>query len=180
MPIRNLLFLILSFFLCSASTLEAGQTRHRPWLALRGKGRNHQRPMDRAVRMQGGSKAVGNVVAEQALKYRGVHYKYGGISRDGIDCSGLVHRVYNDLRLKNLPHMSRALYRMGRPVKRGQLRRGDLVFFQDRSRKGISHVGIYVGKGKFVHAARRHLTVTTTPLSEPYYVTHYAGARRLY
>jgi len=97
-----------------------------------------------------------------------------------MDCSGLVSRVWSDLKMKKIPRVSSALYNSGRPVHLSELRPGDLVFFKDTYKPGISHVGVYTGNNKFVHAANHHKGVTIARLSDPYYQLHYAGARRLY
>ncbi|HVO33623.1 MAG TPA: C40 family peptidase [Elusimicrobiota bacterium] len=122
----------------------------------------------------------GNAVARQALKYKGTRYKYGGTTKKGLDCSGLVARVYNDLKLHKIPRVSDQLYKAGQPVAMSDLRPGDLIFFKNTSRRGISHVGVYAGHNKFVHAANHRRGVIVTAMSDPYYQLHYAGARRLY
>jgi cell wall-associated NlpC family hydrolase len=122
----------------------------------------------------------GHKIAKQALKYKGTKYRFGGTSKKGLDCSGLVARIYEDLKMKRVPRASAALYKSGEPVKLNDLRPGDLVFFKNTYRRGISHVGIYAGHNKFVHASNERRGVTITPLSDPYYQLHYAGARRLY
>jgi cell wall-associated NlpC family hydrolase len=97
-----------------------------------------------------------------------------------MDCSGLVARVWADLKMKKIPRASSALYSSGKPVHLAELRPGDLVFFKNTYKHGISHVGVYAGNNKFVHASGHHKGVTITKLSDPYYQLHYAGARRLY
>jgi cell wall-associated NlpC family hydrolase len=118
-------------------------------------------------------------VVDQALRYQGTRYRFGGNSKHGIDCSGLVNRVWQDLQMKKIPRASSSLYKSGTPVKLAQLQPGDLVFFKNTYRRGISHVGVYAGNNKFVHASS-HKGVTVTPLSDPYYQLRYAGARRLF
>ena len=122
----------------------------------------------------------GEEVVHQAMKYQGSRYRFGGTTARGFDCSGLVSRVYADLKLKRIPRASDALYKAGKPVALADLRPGDLVFFKNTYRRGISHVGIYAGHNKFVHASNHRTGVTLTALSDPYYQLHYAGARRMY
>ncbi len=112
-----------------------------------------------------------------ALLYRGVPYRYAGMSSRGMDCSGLVARV---LQLHGIraPHNSRELYKIGKPVAKQNLQPDDLVFFSTRG-KGISHVGIYLGDGKFVHASSGGGQVRTDTLTEGYYARRYVGARRI-
>src|SRR5207249_2127763 len=122
----------------------------------------------------------GDVVAQQALQYQGTRYRYGGTTKHGLDCSGLVARVWADLKMKKIPRASSALYGSGKPIHLAELRPGDLVFFKNTYKRGISHVGVYAGNNKFVHASGWRKGVTLTRLSDPYYQLHYAGARRLY
>jgi len=125
----------------------------------------------------GGSVGTSQVVAE-ALGYLGTPYVWGGHSAGGVDCSGFVYVVFTR-HLPNLGRMSSFDYfHAGLPVERGALRPGDLVFFTTYS-PGPSHVGIYVGDGKFVHASSALQRVATSSLDEPYYATRYLGGRRL-
>jgi cell wall-associated NlpC family hydrolase len=177
----------------SAGTAFAEPMRraHRPWLMI---GRE---PVTETVQPKIATRSVapkpevtmarakssdprGSAVAKQALRYKGTRYKFGGNTKKGVDCSGLVARVFEDLKLKKVPRASAALYNAGSPVRLSELRPGDLVFFKNTYKRGISHVGVYTGNNKFVHASNRRRGVTVTPLSDPYYQLHYAGARRLY
>jgi cell wall-associated NlpC family hydrolase len=94
-----------------------------------------------------------------------------------MDCSGLVARV---LRIQGViaPHSSRELYKLGRRVTRKELEPGDLVFFRTRGR-GISHVGIYMGEGQFVHASSGGGRVQVDSLDSGYYARRLVGARRV-
>lgn len=114
---------------------------------------------------------------QTAMKYQGVRYRYGGLTTRGIDCSGLVVRV---LRAHGIdaPHNSKALYRLGTPVSRDKLVPGDLVFFHT-TRPGISHVGICIGGGKFIHASSGKGRVAVSRLDEGYYRRRLVGARRV-
>jgi cell wall-associated NlpC family hydrolase len=112
-----------------------------------------------------------------ALKYRGVPYRYAGMSTRGMDCSGLVARVLRSHGVE-APHNSKALYKLGKPVPREQLQPGDLVFFHT-TRPGISHVGIYIGDGKFIHASSRSGEVKLGRLDEGYYYRRFVGAKRV-
>ena len=123
---------------------------------------------------------AGKDIARQALAYKGSRYKFGGTSKRGMDCSGLVSRIYADLKMHRVPRVSAALYKSGRPVEIAELRPGDLVFFKNTYKHGISHVGVYAGNNKFVHAANKRHGVIVTSMADPYYQLHFAGARRLY
>ena len=116
-------------------------------------------------------------VVQRALAYRGSRYRRGGTSRGGFDCSGFTRFVYRKEGVA-LPHSSGAQYRVGKPVSRYELRSGDLVFF--RTRRGrISHVGIYIGNDRFVHASNHRGGVKIDSLHSSYYAPKYCGARRV-
>lgn len=116
-------------------------------------------------------------LVKYALSCRGARYTRGGVSRSGFDCSGFTRYVYAKFGIA-LPHSSAAQARLGKSVSKSQLQPGDLVFFETY-RKGISHVGIYIGDNKFVHAATYGRGVRTDSLSDSYYGPRYRGARRV-
>lgn len=114
-------------------------------------------------------------IVATAKKYLGVPYVWGGTSADGFDCSGLVQTVFAENRV-SLPRGSGDQYRKGRKISKGGMRPGDLVFFRTYT-SGPSHVGIYAGDGKFIHAESSPRGVTVTPLSQPYWDERFLGAR---
>jgi cell wall-associated NlpC family hydrolase len=116
-------------------------------------------------------------VVRRALGYLGTRYRYGASSARGFDCSGFTSYIYRQHGI-SLPHNSAAQYRMGKPVSRSELRPGDLVFFRTRGNR-ISHVGIYIGNGKFVHASSARGRVRVDTLTSGYYHQRYVGARRI-
>jgi len=83
----------------------------------------------------------------------GTPYKYGGMSKRGVDCSGFVSIVYMDVYNLQLPRTSRDQYISGKKIRINQIHKGDLVFFRGVRGSGIDHVGIYLEDGKFVHAS---------------------------
>jgi cell wall-associated NlpC family hydrolase len=112
--------------------------------------------------------------AKAALGEVGVPYAWGGKSpATGFDTSGLVVWAYAQAGRAGLPHFSGALWSAGKHVSRAHLRPGDLVFFYD-----AEHVGIYVGRGKFVHAPHTGSTVSVAHLRGDY-LRHYTGAVRI-
>ncbi len=111
-------------------------------------------------------------VVSIALQYLGVPYVWGGASPSGFDCSGLTMYAYAKVGVY-LPHNAAMQYGMGTPVARSQLAPGDLVFFN-----GLSHVGMYIGGGRFVHAPHTGDVVKISSLSEYWYSATYVGARR--
>jgi peptidoglycan DL-endopeptidase CwlO len=108
-----------------------------------------------------------------ALHYLGVPYVWAGASPSGFDCSGFTMYVYSQVGV-SLPHYAAAQFAFGAPVSRDQLQPGDLVFFD-----GLTHVGIYIGGGQFVHAPHTGDIVKISSLSEDWYAQTYDGARRL-
>jgi cell wall-associated NlpC family hydrolase len=116
-------------------------------------------------------------LVEQAMTYLGTPYRRGGTTRSGVDCSGLVGAVYGEQGL-DLPRTAAQQFAEGVAVAASDLRPGDLVFFRNTYKRGISHVGIYIGDGRFLHAAGRRHGVIVSELSRPYYRLRYAGARR--
>ena len=114
---------------------------------------------------------------QAALQYQGVRYRYGGMSTRGMDCSGLVVLVLRNYGI-SAPHNSKALYKLGKQVSRDNLQPGDLVFFHT-TRSGISHVGIYIGDGKFIHASSSKGRVRIDRIDRGYYRERLVGARRV-
>ena len=116
-------------------------------------------------------------IVKTARRFIGLPYQWGGSSPDhGFDCSGLTMVVYRINGL-NLPRTSKEQYRAGIPIKKGQLKSGDLVFFTTSKRKRVSHVGIYTGDNTFIHAPGKGRRICAASLSKRYFKTRYAGAR---
>jgi lipoprotein Spr len=105
-----------------------------------------------------------------------VRYHFGGQSRSGMDCSGFVRQVFMETYGIKLPHNSLAMSIQGVPVKKADLKLGDLVFFKHFW--VVDHTGIYMGKGYFIHSATS-IGVSYSSLDAPYFMDHYAGARRI-
>lgn len=118
-------------------------------------------------------------VIEAALALLGRPYRLGGRDpRTGIDCSGLVRLAYQPLQLE-LPYSARTQISVGSSVQLDSIGPGDLLFFRNTNRRGISHVGLYLGEGRFIHASNGRRGVTISSIEDPYYRKHFAGARRL-
>ncbi len=115
-----------------------------------------------------------------ALSLIGAPYKFGGKDpKAGVDCSGFVRHVYKQTADRDLPHNAAKISQAGDPVEKSDLQPGDLVFF-NTLRRSVSHVGIYAGDGKFVHASSTHTKkVMVSSMDEKYWARRFAGARRL-
>lgn len=122
---------------------------------------------------------TGSEIVMQALANVGKPYRWGGDNPgEGFDCSGLVAHVYEDALGMKLPRTSRQMSQRGTNVGRRELAPGDLVFF-NTSRRAYSHVGIYIGKGRFVHAPSTGSLVRVERMGNRYWAGRFDGARRL-
>lgn len=126
-----------------------------------------------------GSAALGDgaSIAATALAFRGVPYRSGGADPSGFDCSGLVQYVFAQHAL-GMPRTVREQFEIGRSLRRGRLRAGDLVFFAT-SGDDVSHVGIAVDGDRFVHAPSTRGSVRVESLESEYWRERFAGARRV-
>lgn len=113
-----------------------------------------------------------------AQSFLGIPYKPGGSDQSGMDCSGLVVRIYRDIYAIQLPHNSSELYKMSRLVSVRSLAIGDLVFFREAKGTQPSHVGIYLGNGTFIHASESKGVIRSN-LKEKYYQKRFVSARRI-
>jgi cell wall-associated NlpC family hydrolase len=117
---------------------------------------------------------VGERAAAIAVREVGVPYRWGGSSpAGGFDCSGLVYWAYRRLGIQ-LPHSSYALYGQGRRIARSRMKPGDLLFFS-----GLGHVGIYIGRGRMVHAPHTGTRVQVVKLGRSSYGARLVGVRRV-
>jgi cell wall-associated NlpC family hydrolase len=114
-----------------------------------------------------------------ANDFLGTRYRLGGSSQaTGLDCSGLITQIWQRLGLADLPHQAAKMAKLGVPVQLLDIQVGDLVFFNTTDKQN-SHVGVYVGDGRFVHASSVLQKVTENSLSERYYQKTFNGIRRL-
>jgi len=125
-----------------------------------------------------GAPGPGPAAAREARQHLGVPYKHGGIDPRGFDCSGLTYYVYNRLG-RELPRSAAQQSKKGRRINPRHLRPGDLVFFSTGKGREVTHVGIYLGQKKFIHAPGRGRTVTIAELDSAYFSKNYHSARRI-
>lgn len=125
------------------------------------------------------SSASAQTVVKTARKMLGVKYRYGGTSPSrGFDCSGLVQYSHRAAGI-NLPRTTKLQYRAAKPISRKYLKAGDLVFFKTSVSRAISHVGIYLGNNKFIHAPSSGKRVKINSMKEKYWRKRFSGAGRV-
>lgn len=123
--------------------------------------------------------SVAPKVVAEAHKWIGTKYKYGGHARSGTDCSGLVMQIFEDIAGIKLPRDSRSQQAFVEPLKQGDLVPGDLVFFATKvGGSRVGHVGIYIGKGDFIHSSTSKGVIKSN-LDETYYRRHYHSSGRV-
>lgn len=135
-----------------------------------------ERPVDLAKSLEENSAGV-NKIKKSAYSFLGARYRFGGNSRNALDCSSFTQQVFREQKV-NLPRTAREQFYVGSEVMRGDLQKGDLVFFQTYARFP-SHVGIYLGDRKMIHASSRDRRVVISSMDTPYYTSRYLGARRV-
>lgn len=112
-----------------------------------------------------------------AFGYIGTRYRFGGTTRKGLDCSSFVQHVFRELDV-DLPRTAREQFHVGNPVASGDLQKGDLLFFHTYARFP-SHVGIYLGNNRMIHASSRDRRVVISTIDTPYYRSRFIGAKRI-
>ncbi|MDR3602744.1 MAG: C40 family peptidase [Desulfosporosinus sp.] len=136
---------------------------------------NSKKPVQvAAVSQKKVSRSNSSELVDHALSLEGVPYVFGGSSRSGFDCSGFTQYVYKNSGI-SLPRTAAEQFCVGSAINRAQLQSGDLVFFSTYA-QGASHVGIYIGGGRFVEASNSGVSISS--LSSDYYAHRYLGARR--
>ena len=118
------------------------------------------------------------LLTDFSLTLRDIRYRHGGLDpATGFDCSGFVRYVFRHSLGQDLPHSSASQYRLGAAVARSAMQVGDLVFFRTHGKR-ISHVGIYLGDGRFIHSPSSGKRVSISSLDERYWAKRFAGAKR--
>lgn len=158
--------LALSAFVMAWAAAPGGVERERVYAAKSAKAK--------IVRPKPRKPTLGERAARIALEAVGVPYRWGGSSpTSGFDCSGLVYWAYARLGIE-VPHSSYALYDLGRRVARTRMKPGDVLFFS-----GLGHVGLYIGRGRMVHAPHSGRNVEVVTLGGSHYGSRLVGARRI-
>jgi cell wall-associated NlpC family hydrolase len=137
------------------------------------------RPVDLAKNLEDSSSNSSSIsrLKKTAYSFLGARYQFGGNSRNALDCSSFIQQVFRDHHVY-LPRTAREQFNVGMEVPRGDLQKGDLVFFQTYA-SFPSHVGIYLGNRKMIHASSRDRRVVISSMDTPYYLSRFLGARRI-
>lgn len=173
---RNQLFSIIlaSIIVCGCGTLPTGRER----AIAQTRAEHAALPIETPSAPSTGPTRDSEMLFH-ALMASGVDYRRGGKSyQSGFDCSGLVAHVYREAYGLALPHNTQAQSQMGDAINTSDLQPGDLVFFNTQH-KPFSHVGIYIGEGRFIHAPKEGAVVRTENLRARYWMTRFDGARRI-
>ena len=118
-----------------------------------------------------------NVLKSKAYGFLGTRYRFGSSSARATDCSGFVQQVFREMEV-SLPRTAREQFQIGNEVAPGDLQKGDLVFFRTYAHYP-SHVGIYLGNSKMIHASSRDRRVVISTMDTPYYRSRFLGAKRI-
>ncbi|OIO18696.1 MAG: hypothetical protein CO129_09645 [Ignavibacteriales bacterium CG_4_9_14_3_um_filter_34_10] len=140
---------------------------------------NEEMYLNRLTNKSDTSIALKDLFMMKVIEMRDSPYKYGGNTKDGLDCSAFTRLVFESTFDYTLPRSAREQYQVGLKIHtRDSLQIGDLVFFNTSRRRFPGHVGIYLGENLFVHASRS-LGVTISSLDEKYYNKRFVGSRRI-
>lgn len=175
--VRILILAVMSPMMCtlpschSSKGSTAQEVNTRP--ASKPEGKRHKPDTPAAT------SKMGRALVSEARKWLGTPYVYGGHSRKGTDCSGFLMEIFRECAGIDLPRSSRDQQTYCHPIDREYLAVGDLVFFSSKRSGGrVSHVGMYIGDGRMIHASSSR-GVVEDDLSLQYYITHYQGAGRV-
>ncbi|KUJ84198.1 hydrolase Nlp/P60 [Microbulbifer flavimaris] len=165
---NNKLLLILTFFAVTTATgCSVSPYRQPPQETRPPSAQNQIKPDPRTVKEE---------LYAQHREWKGTRYRLGGLSKGGIDCSGLVYATFRDRLGIEIPRSTQYQVQVGRTIRRSDLRPGDLVFF--KTGRKVRHVGIYIEDGKFFHASTSK-GVTISRLTDYYWRDRYWHARRV-
>ena len=124
--------------------------------------------------------SVSNELMLHSMSLIGTPYRFGGSNRNtGFDCSGMVQFVYRETLNVSLPRTARDMAAAGKVINKNQLKVGDLVFFNTNGKK-FSHVGLYIGENRFIHAPSSKSSIKINYLSDKYYASRFTGARTFF
>jgi len=140
-------------------------------------GSRPERSFNTGPRSESGAIQCSNILSASS-PWMGSPYKYGGTTKEGVDCSGFVQNIYKSVYGVTLPRTTTEMNKVGSSVRASWMICGDLIFFKNVRGSGVDHVGIYVGNNKFVHASTSR-GVVVSDLTSRYYTKHLASIRRV-
>jgi hypothetical protein len=156
--------------------VAGGKKKKRSWINYRLGARESALQMEEEY-LASEFEPEGNAILGNALSLLGTRYRFGGIDHSGIDCSAFVKRVFSSLNLP-LPRSAREQFMVGEGVPPEKLEKGDLLFFHTYARFP-SHVGIYLGNDRMIHASSSEGRVIISGIGNSYFRSRYLGARRI-
>ena len=167
----QLLSLVVTLLLLSGcSTRGAGTYKHQTPL------KKYSKPVQKNIQLADNT-AVVDALYEEYMRWEGTRYKFGGSSKQGVDCSSFVQQLYFNALGIRVPRSTQEQAKVGRWIKKSQLRSGDLVLFKTGYDK--RHSGIYLEHGKFMNASSKY-GVTLSNLNNPYWKEKYWQSRRVF
>ena len=171
----------LSLFLYVALSLAACSTSTPPVAKSSPKTRPPTTATSKSIRITHIDHATAsNELMLQSMSLIGTPYRFGGSNRNtGFDCSGMVQFVYRQTLNVSLPRTAHDMAAAGKVISKKQLKVGDLVFFNTNGKK-FSHVGLYIGENRFIHAPSSKSSIKINYLSDKYYATRFTGARTFF
>ena len=175
---RNIVLILA--VLISVSSCKS--TRSNNIITKKKKTGTSSRVIDGKTKSEGNIKSIASAIINNANSYHGVKYKYGGVTKKGMDCSGLIYVAFKEEDFL-LPRVSRDMAKKGYRIKLMEVKKGDLLFFQtNKSRKVINHVGLVTesknGNINFIHATTSNGVITSS-FSENYWNSSFIEARRI-
>ncbi|HRS06905.1 MAG TPA: peptidoglycan endopeptidase, partial [Candidatus Ratteibacteria bacterium] len=160
--------------LLSDGKIKLGQTLVIPEVANKSEETNLETSISTQNDTYDTTKFLALKVIENAMNFINTPYRYGGLSQNGIDCSGLVKKSYEAVGI-SIPRTSREQAKKGEIIPISAMKPGDVIFFGNKG--VVNHVGIYIGDNKFVHASREFGKVVVADLNDKYYQNHLICAR---
>ncbi|WP_158785306.1 C40 family peptidase [Pantoea sp. BAV 3049] len=195
-PKKSRLTSVQKFKLKKRDSLKTASAEREKLVYKRRYGRHRGNPVEETEELTYGAAAPLKLSKAHRARYQkaretamnklmgqlGKPYQWGGTSPEtGFDCSGLVWYAYKDLVKFKIPRTANEMYHLrdAANIKRGELEKGDLVFFRINGRGTADHVGVYLGNGKFIQSPRTGKDIQVSALSDDYWQRHYIGARRM-
>ena len=168
--LRLLSFVATLLLLSGCSTKGVGTYKHKTTLT------RYSKPTQQTLQLSNNT-AIADALYEEYMRWEGTRYKFGGTTKQGVDCSSFVQQLYfNALNLR-VPRSTQEQAKIGRWIKKSQLRSGDLVLFKTAYNE--RHSGVYLEHGKFMNASSKY-GVTLSDINNPYWRAKYWQSRRVF